>query len=135
MFTLFQIRRIFKNLPKSLCVFLKNIARHCKISFETINFPSEIIVHIGHISPTFNFVEKLGKTITTKKYYTKKITISSTYLKLQCLKRLVKLTQFPSTKACPTVGVIVSRHATKTAQPSQCNGSPFSKKYTYNYLP
>lgn len=41
------------------------------------------------------------------------------------------MTQFPSMKAWPTVGVTVSRQATKIAQPSQCSGSPLGKQTDY----
>lgn len=49
---------------------------------------------------------------------------ANTYLKLQYLSKLVRLTQFPSTELRFKVGVVVFRQATKIAQPSQCNGSP-----------
>lgn len=128
-----------KICPKVLAYSLKTLQDTAKLpsklSIFLLNSSFMLAISDQRLTLLKNWARLWSSTRKIVNYFLKNLFFS--YLKLQCLKRLVKFTQFPSTKACPTVGVIVSRQATKTAHPSQCKGSPFLKlkQKIHTYFP
>lgn len=62
----FEVRGVPEDLPERLRVLLKNVAGHREVPFQALDLPPEVLVHVGHVGPLFDFAEELRQAAKTR---------------------------------------------------------------------